>query len=329
MTNDPHSHAMPIRTPIIWFGCKRRQAPCVWQLLGKVDSYLEPFAGSCAVMLGNPWIPNKEVINDIDAFITNFWRSVQHDPQMVLRCASKISNDIENVARKKYLAQRYADLKEKCTEDLAYFDSEIAGMFLYCNANSLNPSLPKEATNTRLFVAPGTGRGWQMTRKRLDPYESFDDWMNVLAYRFQRVAVLCRDWRDIRDAEYLLYFNYAKTKKHRAGVYLDPPYTRDARKSGRGVYAQEDYDVANDCRQWAFEKGDDPALRIVLSGYETEFGDMPEGWTTYRVPRKAGHENFSKDKTKKKRPVEILAASPHCLSAAGQTGLFSKQERLK
>lgn len=317
----------PIRTPVIWFGCKRRQAPYIWQLLGKVDGYVEPFAGSCAVMLANTNIPRKEVINDIDAFVTNFWRSVQHDHEMVLRSASKISNDLDNVAKKKYLVERYADLKEKCSEDFAYFDAQLAGFWLFCNANSLNPSIAKDNVNTRLFISPsGSGRGFQMTRTSLDPYESFEEWMHVLCVRFQRVAVLCRDWRDVKGSDYITYFNYGAGKAI-TGIYLDPPYTKESRVGA--VYAQEDFDVAADCREWAYDRGDDPALRIVLSGYQTEFDSLPAGWRMYDVPRKAGHENFGKTKDKDRaRPVEVLVASPHCHAGGSQMGLFTDREKL-
>jgi len=44
----------PVPAPFVWFGGKRRVAAQVWDALGDVDNYVEPFAGSLAVLLGRP-----------------------------------------------------------------------------------------------------------------------------------------------------------------------------------------------------------------------------------------------------------------------------------
>ena len=41
-----------MKAPFVWFGGKRRVAPEVWAALGDVPNYIEPFAGSLAVLLG-------------------------------------------------------------------------------------------------------------------------------------------------------------------------------------------------------------------------------------------------------------------------------------
>lgn len=43
-----------LRSPFPWFGGKRRVAADVWAALGDVDSYVEPFFGSGAVLLERP-----------------------------------------------------------------------------------------------------------------------------------------------------------------------------------------------------------------------------------------------------------------------------------
>jgi hypothetical protein len=42
---------------------------------------VEPFAGTLAVLLGRPTEPKIETVNDLDVLISNFWRSLQHDPE--------------------------------------------------------------------------------------------------------------------------------------------------------------------------------------------------------------------------------------------------------
>jgi len=46
-----------LRAPFPWFGGKSRCAGVVWSMLGDVPNYVEPFAGSLAVLLGRPHTP--------------------------------------------------------------------------------------------------------------------------------------------------------------------------------------------------------------------------------------------------------------------------------
>jgi DNA adenine methylase len=69
--------------PYIYFGGKRKVAPIVWQALGDVDQYVEPFYGGGSVMLLRPHAPRIETINDYDGFVSNFWRAVQAEPEAV------------------------------------------------------------------------------------------------------------------------------------------------------------------------------------------------------------------------------------------------------
>ena len=57
-----------MKAPFVWFGGKRRVADAVWAALGDVDNYVEPFAGSLAVLLERPNPPRTETVNDADGF---------------------------------------------------------------------------------------------------------------------------------------------------------------------------------------------------------------------------------------------------------------------
>ena len=80
----------PLKSPFPWFGGKRRVARLIWEAFGDVDHYVEPFAGSLAVLLERPaWhraVARKkgaETVNDADAFLSNFWRALAADPGAV------------------------------------------------------------------------------------------------------------------------------------------------------------------------------------------------------------------------------------------------------
>jgi hypothetical protein len=62
-----------LAAPFPWFGGKRRVAGDVWARFGDVDNYVEPFAGSLAMLLGRPagHRGRIETVNDLDGFVSN------------------------------------------------------------------------------------------------------------------------------------------------------------------------------------------------------------------------------------------------------------------
>jgi len=80
--------------PFPWFGGKRRVAPVVWRALGDVSGYVEPFAGSLAVLLRRPGgAHGVETVNDKDCYLANFWRAVQRAPDEVAYHADSPVNE--------------------------------------------------------------------------------------------------------------------------------------------------------------------------------------------------------------------------------------------
>lgn len=80
------------KTPWPWFGGKADAAPVVWDALGDVHHYAEPFAGSLAVLLRRPHECNRtyhsETVNDLDGLLVNAWRSMQMSPDAMSEAAS-------------------------------------------------------------------------------------------------------------------------------------------------------------------------------------------------------------------------------------------------
>ena len=86
----------PLRAPFPWFGGKSRVAPAVWERFGPVPNYAAPFAGSLAVLLARPTPPRVETVNDLDCYLSNFWRALKHDPRGI---AWKANGGHGNTAR--------------------------------------------------------------------------------------------------------------------------------------------------------------------------------------------------------------------------------------
>ena len=91
------------KTPFPYFGGKADAAPAVWDALGDVSHYVEPFCGSLAVLLRRPHPCNRayfsETVNDADGFLVNVWRSIQMSPQETAEWASWPVTEADITAR--------------------------------------------------------------------------------------------------------------------------------------------------------------------------------------------------------------------------------------
>ena len=125
----------PLRSPFPYFGGKHKAAPTVWEAFGQVDNYVEPFAGSAAMLLAAPEGRRIETINDFDGFVANFWRAVSHDPDAVAHAADWPVNEVDLFARHSWLVRQRATLTEQLHADPAYYDARIAGWWVWgaCN----------------------------------------------------------------------------------------------------------------------------------------------------------------------------------------------------
>lgn len=120
-----------LRAPFPYFGGKRRVADVVWRAFGYVPNFVEPFAGSLAVLLGRPGGAGKiETVNDLDRFICNFWRAIQADPEAVAHHADWPVNEADLHARHLWLVNR-AEFRERMHTDPEFYDAKIAGWWVW------------------------------------------------------------------------------------------------------------------------------------------------------------------------------------------------------
>jgi hypothetical protein len=121
-----------IDAPFPWFGGKSRVASQVWERFGNVRNYVEPFFGSGAVLLGAPWPAERtETINDLDAYVANFWRAVSRVPDIVARYADSPVNESDLHARHLWLVTTGRDRLASIEGDPEYYDAQIAGWWVW------------------------------------------------------------------------------------------------------------------------------------------------------------------------------------------------------
>ena len=124
------------KAPFPWFGGKSKAAPLVWSLLGDVEHYVEPFAGSLAVLLNRPHVPNRayysETVNDMDGLLVNAWRAIQWHPEETAAHASWPVSENDKHARQIALVRwREAGLVDKLAGSPKWCDTEMAGWWLW------------------------------------------------------------------------------------------------------------------------------------------------------------------------------------------------------
>jgi site-specific DNA-adenine methylase len=124
-----------LKAPFPWFGGKSRAAHLVWRGFGNVSNYVEPFAGSMAVLLRRPEehfaqrMP-IETVNDIDCYVANFWRAVKWAPELVAEHADWPVNEADLHARHRDLVAR-VDFRKRMKREARFYDAEIAGWWVW------------------------------------------------------------------------------------------------------------------------------------------------------------------------------------------------------
>lgn len=123
----------PLKAQFPYFGGKSKVASLVWERLGKVANYIEPFFGSGAVLLARPHPPNREAVNDWDCYLANYWRSVKADPEAVVEYADWPVNEVDLHSRHRWLVlgEDAAGFRERMRTDPDFYNPKFAGWWVW------------------------------------------------------------------------------------------------------------------------------------------------------------------------------------------------------
>ena len=352
------SLAGTLAAPFPYFGGKSLACADVWGAFGEVDCYVEPFAGSAAMLLAAPDGKRVETINDADGFVANFWRAIAHDADAVAEWADWPVNEADLFARHSWLVRQSAGLLDALHADPEHYDARIAGWWCWgaCNwigsgwcsgigpwvhdgerivdrrqlphlgdaGQGINRQLPHlgdagQGINRQLPHLGNAGKGINRKLPRL-----------VNAGRGTRGAYI-REWfgllhermREVRVAcgDWSRVLSSSVTTRHgRTGIFLDPPYTNGEMDYAAGGVGGA---LASDVRDWCASNGDDPQLRIVLCGHAGEHDALiARGWRVRRWTARKGYA--ATDEAVANSASETLWCSPHCATAqAAQPELFA------
>ena len=326
---------MDYKPPFPWFGGKSGVASIVWRALGDVMNYVEPFCGSCAVLLLRPGgAGHIETVNDADGLLANFWRALQHDPRAVASAADNPVNEADLHARHLWLLGERQRITERLMGDPEFYDAKAAGWWAWgqccwigsgwCSGNgpwvSENGELvlrnPGQGVNRKRPHLGNPGQGVNRQRPHLgDPGRGVNRQLPHLgdhgqastangecAVRSEWLITYLSEFADrLRNVrvccgDWSRVCGPSVTFRHgTTGVFLDPPYADTATRT-KGLYATDCEQVAHEVREWAIEHGKNPLMRIVLAGYEGEH-KMPPTWRVIEWEAVGGYGLIAKDES--------------------------------
>ena len=317
-----------LRAPFPYFGGKRDVAQLVWQRLGRVKQYIEPFCGSAAVLLGAPEPASLEVVCDLNGFIANFWRAVRYQAEAVAVEADYPVSHIDLGARHVWLMSQRDRVGEALQDPEWPGDARVAGWWLWGQCCWIGSGwcewlgqVPHAGNAGRGVQALGqvphasdAGMGVQalgqvphasdagMGRLLTSAGRTSWRWLRALTERLERVRVVHGAWDRCLNNHY---------GGESTAVFLDPPY-----RAYEGLYGAEP--VADAVEAWAAANA---SLRVAVCGHR---GDYPrlDGAGFRCVPWTRKRLTYSGSET---TDLEAIWFSPACIDPAEirQMGLFA------
>jgi DNA adenine methylase len=282
-----------VRPPFPYYGSKARLAPWIVSLMPQHRVYVEPFAGSAAVLLAKR-PSSHEVLNDIDGNVVTFFR-VLRDREAELARALKLTP----YARDEY---RSAVLDEPLD------DVERARRFFVRCIQSFNAGGPGSAVGWSIPEVRAKAAGG--TNRPALRFANAVDHLAAVAARLRQAVIEHRDALDV-----IRTYDVPD-----AVLYVDPPYLAGTRASA-GDYAH-DTSAPDEHRDLAAVLNM-CAGTVLLSGYESPlYVDLYPGWhrAERRVQRPTanghGHGAHAVEVLWSNRPLDVQPSLLDALEAS-------------
>lgn len=239
-----------LRPPFIYYGGKQALSATIAQLLPEHTHYVEPFAGSLAVLLAKT--PTRlETVNDLDGDLMLFFRVLRDQPEDLARVCALTPH---SRAEREQARHRPAEIDEL----------ERARRVWVCLTQGRTGTLRNtgwrfDSADTANISMPG----------RLSGYVAR---LESVAERLSSVSLESRSGLDV-IATY--------GRKRRTLLYVDPPYLGSVRDRN---YRHE-MQTENEHRALA-EAVHDCVATVVVSGYPCDLYDRElfAGWHRHELP---------------------------------------------
>ena len=275
--NDRSTENAQVRPAFPYYGGKARMAATIAALIPAHRLYVEPFAGSAAVLLAKS--PSKhEILNDADGNVVAFYRALREHPEELQRA----------LALTPYSRDEYAACAEM-GDDLPLV--ERARRFVVRTSQSINAA--------GAAGSPGWALSTTRNQSRPGTFAGAVDRLDLVAERLRRVYIENADAVEVIER----HGKYAD-----AVIYADPPYLRETRRAlGSSSYRLDAngpdeharyLDALNAC-----------AATVILSGYASPlYRERLSGWT--EVPVAIGKPSANRSGRAQTGASEVLWIKP-------------------
>lgn len=257
--------------PFAYYGGKTMLAERLADLLPPHRGYVEPFAGSLAVLLAKA-PACMEVANDLDGALMAFWRVLRDRPDELMRICALTPH-----SRAEHLRAYDHDVDDELEKARRVWVALTQG-----RGGTLR------RTGWRHFQDPGR----RSTTSMPDYLTGYVERMRGAAARLAHVSLECRPALDViadygRHAEVL--------------IYADPPYLGTTRSSRQYLvemsHEAEHVELAEALLACS--------ATVVLSGYDSPlYADLYAGWHRTEIPTYTGQGNHAEGSND--RRVEVL-----------------------
>lgn len=247
-----------MKPPIAYYGAKVTIAQQIVAKFPDHEHYVEPFAGSLAVLLAKR--PSRmETVNDLDGEVMAFWRTLRDRPA-----------DLERVcALTPHGRAEHAAAYEPVPADHPDRELEVARRVWVRLTQSRGGSMRR--SGWRHYMDPNSSPS--STAVRVHGYVAR---MAAAAERLSRVSLECRPALDVIAA----YGKYPGVL-----LYADPPYLASARTSTEYRHEMP----SEDEHRLLAEALMGCKATVVLSGYETPlYADLYGGWHRREIETATG-----------------------------------------
>lgn len=248
-----------MRPPLPYYGSKVTLAPKIADMLPEHEHYVEPFAGSLAVLLAKE--PSRyETANDLDGDIVTFWRMLRDRPDDLIRVCALTPH-----ARAEHAVSR-----EPAADELEQARRVWVRLTQGRSAAPRSPGWRRTVAPPKLRTGGGPVSSYP---RYLDGYL---DRLAAAAERLKRVSIECRPALEMID----------QFGAHEGVLlYIDPPYLASTRTSV-GKYR---FEMAREADHVELVE----SLRrcraaVVLSGYNSPlYAGLYDGWHSVQMSTRA------------------------------------------
>lgn len=247
-----------MKPPLAYFGAKVTIAEEIVATFPEHDAYIEPYAGSLAVLLAKPQ-ERMEVVNDLSEDLVTFWRVLRDRTEELIHVCQLTPHSRFEMEQ----------AKDRDIPD----ELERARRVWVRLTQGRTGTLRK--TGWRFYLDPH-GTSSAFTRYM----EAYKERLAPVAERIMNVSLECRPAIEVIRAYGVLDYNL---------LYVDPPYL-DRTRNSLG-YEHEAGDEAHHIELLTELRKTKAA--VVLSGYNDDlYNDMLTGWfkTTLRSRSQLGRE---------------------------------------